>query len=676
MIYWPDLHTWDALPVFAELFWKSGALLGAAIGASAFLRNRSADLRRLVLSAAVVIMILAVALTPVMPRRAATLPFWLMLPASPSPTPSAASFGPKFDNWEESLPQHGQPRALATPFKHSRFGLRDWLMHRLPVIPLVWFVGAAILLARFLVGLYRLRRLRIDSHALNDDGLLGRLGHSGITLLENESIGSPVTWGILRPIVLVPTRFHKLPIDDRLRVLCHELAHIHAYDFVLRVLVEVVCALIWFQPLVWVARRQLREEQELACDNRVLAAAGKPSAYARLLLEWEDRGASGRKSLIAVGMAQQSSLKRRLYALLDVDAARERASLAAHGIVCFLGLVAAVPMAAFHIVPGSAPVLHLAGALNSRPLQPPTPRTYRPQEIAMARAAADDRPQVQPQASPAAAQSVATNRTPETKYAFEVASIKPAPPDDGRNMAHVSGGPGTSDPGQFTALNITLRWLLVSAFPESYRVIGPDWLDAAHYDLVAKVPPGTSKDQFKLMFQNLLEERAALKAHHEIREFPAYNLVVAKEGAKLAEASEQAAPPAGQSSEQKLDAEGYPQLDRPGLVTYNFSSHGAPITRLVGRDQPLSSLARMLRIPTHAYVIDKTGLQGKYDFRLEYAFDNTPTTAPSQDDSTSAPFPAPSIFTAIKSLGLMLQQARASLDVLVIDHIERVLQPN
>jgi uncharacterized protein (TIGR03435 family) len=108
----------------------------------------------------------------------------------------------------------------------------------------------------------------------------------------------------------------------------------------------------------------------------------------------------------------------------------------------------------------------------------------------------------------------------------------------------------------------------------------------------------------------------------------------------------------------------------------NSFSHGAPVARLVGKAQPLSSLVHMLSSSTHAYVIDKTGLQGKYDFRLEYAFDSAPTTAASRDDSISAPSPAPSIFTAIKSLGLTLRPARASLDVLVIDHIDRVLRPN
>ena len=160
-------------------------------------------------------------------------------------------------------------------FTYSVLAQRHGLLLSISVAIAVWFVGAAILLARFLVGLHRLRRLRIDSYALNDVGLLGRLGHSRISLLENESIGSPVTWGILRPVILVPIRFHELPINDRLQVFCHELGHIQGNDFVLRVLVEVVCALIWFQPLVWIARRQLREEQELACDNRASVASGR-----------------------------------------------------------------------------------------------------------------------------------------------------------------------------------------------------------------------------------------------------------------------------------------------------------------------------------------------------------------------------------------------------------------
>src|SRR5215467_13151708 len=98
---------------------------------------------------------------------------------------------------------------------------------------------------------------------------------------------------------------------------------------------------------MWVVRRQLREEQELACDNRVLASGQKSSVYAKLLLEW-DGSLPGRDSLIAVGMAQRSSLGRRLYALLDLNTKRDAVSPAAIIVTSFAGLATALPLAAFH----------------------------------------------------------------------------------------------------------------------------------------------------------------------------------------------------------------------------------------------------------------------------------------------------------------------------------------
>ncbi len=135
-----------------------------------------------------------------------------------------------------------------------------------------------------------------------------------------------------------------MPAESRNAVLCHELAHIQDCDFFLRGLAEIARSLIWFQPLMWIALRQLREEQELACDNRVLAVGGKASAYARLLLEWYVRSGTG--SLTAVGMAHRSCLKRRLYALLDQDLRRDRVAGTSVVAIWFLGLAAALPLAA------------------------------------------------------------------------------------------------------------------------------------------------------------------------------------------------------------------------------------------------------------------------------------------------------------------------------------------
>ena len=108
--------------------------------------------------------------------------------------------------------------------------------------------------------------------------------------------------------------------------------------------------------------------------------------------------------------------------------------------------------------------------------------------------------------------------------------MKAAPPDDGLGITRVQDGLGSADPGQVTYKNISLMNLLGRAFPESYWVNGPGWFDTERYDVVAKTPPQTTKDQFKVMLQNLLTERFGLKVHHELREFRAFDLVLAKGG--------------------------------------------------------------------------------------------------------------------------------------------------
>jgi uncharacterized protein (TIGR03435 family) len=99
---------------------------------------------------------------------------------------------------------------------------------------------------------------------------------------------------------------------------------------------------------------------------------------------------------------------------------------------------------------------------------------------------------------------------------FDVASVKPgAPQGDGRRMTMMQGGPGSHDPGRITYTNISLKLILTAAYDvQHFQISGPSWLGTEMYDIAAKVPPGTTKEQAKVMLQNLLAERFHL-AHHE-----------------------------------------------------------------------------------------------------------------------------------------------------------------
>jgi uncharacterized protein (TIGR03435 family) len=93
------------------------------------------------------------------------------------------------------------------------------------------------------------------------------------------------------------------------------------------------------------------------------------------------------------------------------------------------------------------------------------------------------------------------------------------------------GGPGTDDPGRITYPRVFLMHLLTMAYGvPSDQFSGPEWLSTEQYSITARIPPNTTKGQFNLMLRNLLVERFHLALHHETRDFPAYELVVAAVG--------------------------------------------------------------------------------------------------------------------------------------------------
>jgi len=232
--------------------------------------------------------------------------------------------------------------------------------------------------------------------------------------------------------------------------------------------------------------------------------------------------------------------------------------------------------------------------------------------------------------------------------AFEVAAIKPTPPDyqGGRfirmQSAHV-----------FTAKNYTLKALIGSAYNLTPRAVsgGPSWVDSDSYDIVAKTPNDSrpNLDEQMSMLRKLLADRFNLTFHREQKELPVYALAVARNGPKLKESTALPDEP-------------------PGLINRIFPGR----VLLPARNATMAQFASMMqRAVLDRPVLDKTGLSGKYDFDLEWTPDETQFGGQGPPGAPEAPL-KPDLFAAIQQqLGLRLETAKGPVEALVIDYAER-----
>jgi uncharacterized protein (TIGR03435 family) len=184
----------------------------------------------------------------------------------------------------------------------------------------------------------------------------------------------------------------------------------------------------------------------------------------------------------------------------------------------------------------------------------------------------------------------------------------------------------------------------------------PDWLSSEIWSVDARAEGNPARDELMLMLQSLLEERFHLKVHHESREMPVYALTVARKGAKL---------PAPKEGACTTPVPGRPEPAAPpcGRVRISMSPEGI---LMEGGSAGMPELARVLAIPLGRPVVDRTALSGAYDIDLQFSADDPGGASPPADDTNSG------IFTAIQEeLGLRLAPAKAPVDILVIDHIDR-----
>jgi HEAT repeat protein len=129
---------------------------------------------------------------------------------------------------------------------------------------------------------------------------------------------SPLAAGFARPTILLPRLAAEWDAERRRAVLLHELAHVRRRDCRVQLLAQAVCALYWFNPLVWIAVGQLRLERERACDDEVLQHGAVPSSYAAHLLEIARALRPSVRPSAALAMARHSEIEGRLLAVLAV----------------------------------------------------------------------------------------------------------------------------------------------------------------------------------------------------------------------------------------------------------------------------------------------------------------------------------------------------------------------
>jgi uncharacterized protein (TIGR03435 family) len=258
-----------------------------------------------------------------------------------------------------------------------------------------------------------------------------------------------------------------------------------------------------------------------------------------------------------------------------------------------------------------------------------------------------------------------------------------------------------------------------------YQIEGPDWIDSERYEIVAKVPAGATKEQANVMWQHLAAERFGVVLHHSSKVMQAFVMETVKNGAKLKpttldakaiDSQAQGVPPGvgirvpepppgpgaggattggrGPGGPQlfpggpKLDKDGIPEFDRPGIFQMMTMGPNGPNARLIGKAQTTEELAGSLSNQLNKPVVDKTGVTGKYDFMVEFtpemrggAMPGLPPLPALPPDGTQPPNPAePGGMTLIgalqQQLGLKLTATKTAVDMIVIDKAERTPTEN
>jgi uncharacterized protein (TIGR03435 family) len=316
----------------------------------------------------------------------------------------------------------------------------------------------------------------------------------------------------------------------------------------------------------------------------------------------------------------------------------------------------------------------------------------------------------------------------QTKPSFEVATIKPAQPmDQAKILAALQGGGkmpvgANISAGRAEYLYLDLKTLMTYAYGvKPYQITGPDWMATTRFDIMAKMPDGSTKDDAPKMLQSLLEERFKLTTHRASAEHPVLALVVGKGGPKLKASAEK--PVAIDENaplkpgEMKMDGPDGPvrakidlatgssvvDMGLKGKMSYKMNAATQSMhidfsmTTMDGLADMMTQLMTQLGGGTASrQIVDMTGIKGNYDASIEIglaeimamaraAGANIPTGAGAPGGAAAAgnvPVAADpggggsSVTDAVQSMGLKLESRKAMVDQFIVDHVEKTPTEN
>jgi TonB family protein len=324
---------------------KASVILATAYVLTFFMRRRAASERHIVWVAA----ILSASLLPVF---SFVLPPW-------QPT-FAARLASALPTVLARTDAANGSQGASVVFQAQSIETTTGMLER--AIPYFWMCGSLVCLlfaARGFVSGARMWSRSVDSC---DSRLLAMLAKVAAQLRCRQRIRirqsmdecMPVTWGVLRPQILLP-RSAEHWSDSRLRVvLAHELAHVQRMDWLLQAGAQFACSMYWFNPLVWIAANRMSRESELACDDAVLRLGVDARDYAAQLLEIA-RGLCQPRARWALAMARPSDLEKRFAALLRSRMNREAISFTKAVLIAAAAFGVLVPLAAIQVSSAAAP---------------------------------------------------------------------------------------------------------------------------------------------------------------------------------------------------------------------------------------------------------------------------------------------------------------------------------